>query len=385
MKGSVLARRVTIDPTLCQWGVLDVSVHPSDPDTHKMVAIQSSKPAFVTPNRGTSDVLGTHLVLRATLSPDNAQTQNEVYWEIYFNGAWRSGPPFITFPAVSGDKRTAKVARSLTNKFPVRIRCINSQGPIKWEGTIWIISSSTTVAFASQDLLEQVIQNVNMGPSGSSSSPGLYIKTDTVTETTTLLPTALFTDPEAPDMTGPNQTDIPGSDFYDHFVSGDPLTEGVQAKWDATRQVRSKVLNTPAYPLNLLPTIPNSVRFWLFQPTSNPIENEDYPDDPLIGNDDTHNNDETFNPYAAGSLGILTHVDAPGFQMPNACVSNPQAPETFELRYHFRAYARAELNGKWYRIGVPALWRVHFLFVRNPATGTWGNNGSVLAEGNDGF
>jgi hypothetical protein len=126
----------------------------------------------------------------------------------------------------------------------------------------------------------------------------------------------------------------------------------------------------------------------------------------VIGNDDPSNPDEDNNPYdekfygeqvGPAVQGMIFGQDVPIRSMLN---SYGAVGDEFEVRLHFREFARIELGGKWYRCSEEKMWKVHFIFKKsNEKTDNkdydghggiedkdlWRDNGSIKAQNNDGF
>ncbi|HJQ55673.1 MAG TPA: hypothetical protein VJ890_02125, partial [Vineibacter sp.] len=178
----------------------------------------------------------------------------------------------------------------------------------------------------------------------------------------TIHPTAVITDADRPDLSGPNVTPPPGGR---HPLTGVPLSGGANRKWDNSRQIRAKILN------------PNSLPNAAFaQPA--PVAVAAFPASDIEGNDDRTPNEETNNPYANG--GMLTGVDTPGMGIANGGGADGN---TWERRLHFREFARVELAGTWHRISDFFPWRIHVRFRK--AGGKWLDDGTNKATNNAGF
>jgi hypothetical protein len=97
------------------------------------------------------------------------------------------------------------------------------------------------------------------------------------------------------------------------------------------------------------------------------------------GNDDTTDaTDEINDPY--GNSGKLIAADNPGIGIAHSAGSDN---DTYELRLHFREFARLEIAGTWYRISDYFLWKYHIKFKK--VAGKWINDGSAITNDNEGF
>ncbi|MFD0895845.1 hypothetical protein KBB96_07850 [Luteolibacter ambystomatis] len=194
-------------------------------------------------------------------------------------------------------------------------------------------------------------------------------------------PENIITDQDIPDLTGVNITLPPGYSKK-HIVSNQPLSGGVNKKWDASRQIRIKVLNPNGYSKAQLPEVDGA----LFddQPKAEDTP-EQFPDSSSIeGNDDSNPDDEFNNPYDENGVGRLASSDNPTHLMMN---TTGAVGDVFEMRDHFKEFVRLEIAKKWYRVSDPLEWRVHFKMKKekNGDTESWKNNASDKALNNDGF
>ncbi len=187
----------------------------------------------------------------------------------------------------------------------------------------------------------------------------------------------ILTNQDVPDLRGARAVpppDVPATDVtvYNHGVS---LAAGADKRWDASRQVRLKVIN----PANLDFIVGR--RFYVSQ--------EAYPNDETcgnVGNDDPDilSGEEDNDPYTSPWPYRVTGWDSPMYT-PLQAVG--QTGDTFEVRAHFRSFARVNIGDSWYRISDWYLWRVHFRFEKRDINGesVWKDNGSVEALDNEGF
>lgn len=240
------------------------------------------------------------------------------------------------------DSLKATVPRSSAMKTAVQL----SQGTrVVRNARTWVVWSSLS---APVDIPITIIDPVNI----SGGRPGAFIRGGYDFKHT-ISPAALFIDPDRPDLTGTNVTLPPGGN---HPLSQLPLSGGANAKWDASRQGRFKILNPNG--------IANSAFTWPPPVTAN------YPTSPVEGNDDALPGDEFNDPDATSGLlatcvsafpishsrGSLESCDSPAFGIAHDAGI---AGNTWEYRVHFREFSRLELNGVWTRISDDFLWRFH--------------------------
>jgi hypothetical protein len=291
---------------------------------------------FVTPKGTTGQVV----TLTATITPGDQNSINQITWE----GATQD----------ASNKLKATVPKNVADRKIVKIKVGTT---VIKELRVWIVWATISASVIPIQYNEPRIVNTSVG----AELKGGYDFTHTIQ------PASIITDSNRPDFSGANIEDgilisPPGGN---HPVFGDPLANGADRKWDSSRQVRTKIVN----PNN----IPVSARAQ--PPISGTIA---YPTNDVEGNDDRGTADETNDPYSDN--GELTGADAPNEGVEHSSGVNGN---TFELRLHFREFARLEIAGTWYRISDYQLWRVHLKFIRT--TGVWVNNSSVLALDNNGF
>jgi len=321
-----------------------VDPHSSDAETHKIESVVSGGKDHFVCVKDTGDI-----VLNATVTPDDPAILDLITWEA--DGAT------INYPAVGTDKRTAKLSSTSSDKIPIRIK-IN--GSTCWEGIVWVVWSTATA-------VEHPIQI----------APVMFFAQGTggYDFTFNVLPAAIITDADRPNLGGQNSTPVPGASQI-HVLDGDTLAGGADKKWDASRQIRVKILNPHLYPPSQLPAASGPI--WDNQPVAVDVP-EDYPTDPTIGNDDTTTGDpENNDPY--NNNGKVTSVDNVGVTMLH---STGVEDDTFERRLHFTEFLRVNLGDQWYRASDAELWRSHFKFKRD--ANVWRDDGSTQARDNTGF
>ena len=95
---------------------------------------------------------------------------------------------------------------------------------------------------------------------------------------------------------------------------------------------------------------------------------DNFPADPVIGNDDIGTVDEDNDPYTNG--GTLRSSDNPkrGFSLEGGNVG-----DTYMSRLWFQEFARLQIGNRWFFISDPLLWRVEFHFMKQLVTeALWG-------------
>lgn len=260
---------------------------------------------------------------------------------------------------VSGQPLKWRVKRDATGTgpFEVKIKGIDS-GAVAAQMNVWVVWCDATTVTTS-------------GPTETVDTSITSIR-PTIDYSFTVQPARIITDAERPDLSGSNTADVPNKNKA-HFVSGNPLSGGASLKWDASRQVRAKILNPHLYAT--LP--PVAGHLWNGQPAATTTP-ESYPTNPLEGNDDSGTGDENNNPY--GNSGIITSHDGPQFYLPFSTGTDNQ---TFTVQFHFQEFVRLNLGANWYAVSDHHLWRTHFNFKK--ISGKWRNNGSVIEQNNSGW
>jgi hypothetical protein len=337
-----------------------VAVHATDNESHEISSVQAAgKDHFCTAKQGGN------MVLDATLDP--VPPNGDIDWDATGRA--------ITVPSVGGDRSTAHIDRNPANgmKIPFKIQV---SGDDVYEGLSWIIWSTGT------------LEN-RVAPNHSFTAIQTII-TGTYQFKFVIEPATIITDADRPDLQGPNTSNPPDVDPGDVSVwnQGNNLVGGANRKWDVTRRLKQKVFNEA--------NIPNSV-------ARNPSFYNDYtnfPSDNEVGNDDMTTIDpEDNNPYNA-PIGEIWGIDSPS-EAPFNAGANAEGSvgDTFEVRIHFQEFARVELDGNWYVISDPLLWRFHIKGLKADESDDgvdydgdgaqnkelWINDNSILDNTNNGW
>ncbi|MFT3701508.1 MAG: hypothetical protein QM802_04020 [Agriterribacter sp.] len=317
-------------------------------------------------------------ILQATFVP--APTPADIDWQ-------GTGAFTFTIPGIGADRTTAKISSNTGTgqdiPFTVRIA-----GDTCYSGRYWTIWTS-------------VVQTITPLPSGD---PVTYTATTndfsrSIRNTYTIQPATIIsanpTTIDIPDLTGANQNlagntvnppDVTAADVGVANNGAGQLSGGADHKWDVSRQIRRKavdishIANTAAASAFFFTTFLN------------------YPSNPLAGNDDQGTSDEDNDPYVAGLVlvGQICADDSPTRKIQHI---DGSVNETFEVRNHFREFARLLLDTQWYAISGFATWRLHFLGVKRSENTDgrdydgdgkqdktfWVDNGTVIDLTNNGF
>jgi hypothetical protein len=267
---------------------------------------------------------------------------------------------------VPGTPHKAMVSRMIAGHFPVRIKN-KSTGRSEDELNVWIVWSEITASDATNDT----------GDKGSffQVSMGYEFKH-------TIKPSTIITLADRPDLSGANTSPAPPAAGLNH--RGNPLTGGVNRKWDSSRKIRKKTLNPNGVAL------PGHASFHgNFHNYPSMADGDGRPggagavsftDWLVAGNDDAGVGDEDNDPYTAPHSRILWGIDTPTRFIEHTAGANGN---TVEWRLHFLEFTRLEIKGKWYLISNYFPWRVHYKLKKE--SGKWKNNGSHKATDNTGF
>ena len=291
--------------------ITDVAVHESDQETAEIPSVLGTDGLehFVTA-KDQGDV-----VLVATTQPDSPEVAAHV--------SWTAGGLNVTCPAVGGDKRTASFSSATQGGVKVPLTVLMDGAECR-HAIGWVVWSENQLAEG--------------GPEG-----GPFVETVTslhtvleappITVAQRILPEEIIlTNQDVPDLRGARAVpppDVPATDVtvYNHGVS---LAAGADKRWDASRQVRLKVIN----PANLDFIVGR--RFYVSQ--------EAYPNDETcgnVGNDDPDilSGEEDNDPYTSPWPYRVTGWDSPMYT-PLQAVG--QTGDTFEVRAHFRILCQGQ-------------------------------------------
>jgi len=341
--------------------VKSVDVHSSDTNTYKIANILGTHSNHFVCVKDTGDI-----ILDATIPP--AGIEDVVTWEA--EGAT------ITSPAVGTDKTTAKLSSSTPKKTPIRI---NIGGNTCWSGNVWVVWAAAT------DVIPIPVAT-NVYQDKTRIRGGYYLKF-------TAQPTSIIPATEAddvPDLSGINNSIYPPPDVPDNddsvFNKGEDFGNGVNAKWDSSRQARQNVINPDSLPFPFEAGVPES----FFTTYTN------FPSDHVVGNDDVGIEGEDNNPYTDPNKGKITCSDWPSA---TPLQSIGSVSNTFEIHFHAREFTRLQLGNQWYRISDDQFWKIHWRFKKASEAAdnqdydgdgvktniVWIDNGTFIATDNNDF
>lgn len=356
---------------------ITVAVHATDNHTHLIPSTLVAGGGVGLDHFCTAQGQG-DTILQAVILP--APTPDDIAW--HGTGAFA-----FVVPGVGVDRATGKISSNTGTgqDIPFTIRIA---GDICYNGRYWTIWTS-------------VVQTITPLPSGD---PVTYTATTNdfsraIRHTYSIQPatiiSAAFAATDIPDLTGANQ-DLAGNTVNPPDVSaGDigvansaagQLSGGADHKWDVSRQIRRKAVDVT--------NIPDTVTAAPFFYTTF----LNYPTNALAGNDDQGTADEDNDPYIAGlvAVGQICADDTPTRRILH---TDGDVNDTFEVRNHFREFARVLLDTTWYAISGFSTWRLHFLGVKRSEDTDgidydgdgaqnktfWVNNGTLIDVTNNGF
>ena len=221
----------------------------------------------------------------------------------------------------------------------------------------------------------------------------------------TIKPNTIFNlNADIPNLTGKHTIAVPGGSKKHFFVSI-PLANGVEAKWDMSRQVRARV-KSPQLHWRNWNVRPQKTWQNLNLPKANvvfvkfPASEVEGNDDPFVGAGAQDNN-----PYSAqeqdlsvipkpnqavpkAKVGEMTSIDSPfGPLVPNSpnlvapAGQNQTIPNgwTVELHMQFIEFVRLQIGSKWYLISdqTGGQWRFQAKLKYDAAKKIWVDNGSA--------
>ena len=339
--------------------LVSVAVDSSDTVSHRIDSVLSAE-QVPDDHFATVQGLSGDITLLATIYPNTSETRNQITWT-----GMTQNP---------SNKLQATKSRSTSGKFPATVNVGGKDARDLTNWVVWATGSSTAHA------INPDVQDTYTSISGG------YDVTHTIT------PADIISQTDRPNLSGSKSTnppDVPSGDT-DVANKGVSLAGGADKKWDSSRQVRRKILNPNNLNFN---NFPGSIELYTTR--------VNYPSDDVCGNDDmTVGDPEDNDPYNAPNTGCVFGPDLPSTPSIN---SEGNLNDTWEKRLHMQGFARIELNGKWYNISGPYLWKVHFKFKKqNESEATWNkdfngdgdkldtvpiwmDNGSSIALDNSGF
>lgn len=309
------------------------------------------------------------VTLMANITPNHQEVRDRITWE----GAEQDAQ----------DRLKAKVTKDNAKKVIVMVKL---EGHPCKEARVWVVWATLTPFIPDRGFVRRqlesdpVFQDYEIGIDPDAPYPPAevylfqnnqragYGAAGSIRWDATIQPQEIITDTDKPNLRDKNTVLPPG-----------PIG-GVNMKWDMSRQRRIKRFEGP--PLQQVEALGGNY------PSAGdaPLE---YPDNPVLGNDDASTDDEDNDPYSVdlepfdNPIGTLRSYDLPYRVIFNSRGVNG---EQVRWRLHFREFVRLELNGNWYRISDWGLWRVHIALIKQG--GLWGKEappGHIQDNTNDGW
>ncbi len=183
---------------------------------------------------------------------------------------------------------------------------------------------------------------------------------------------------DIPDLKGSGDGSlVPGANSED-FMTGFLWSYGVDQKWDVSRQSKTTVANNTNISALLLGGYNENIQYYKKTPWDGLIE--DWPGEPVAGNDDPIASDEGDNPYEASTkkslehaVGELTSKDQPTMNgpLPHRFTGPVESPKIVDfphgtkiaITWEFREFVRLQIGTTkgpkyqpWYRISDHLYW-----------------------------
>jgi len=257
------------------------------------------------------------VTLTATVTPNNQRVLNQIDWE----GATESptNPLQATVPKETAAKHIVK---------------IKHRGRVLKELRVWVVWA--TISGSVQSPVSTAVfsqANLRIGSRVSASFASVAV----------INPASIITDADRPNFSGANTTAPPGGTN----AAGQPLSGGANMKWDMSRRIAIRA------------TVPNPP----FNPPILVDRTDNFPNNPVIGNDDAGVGDEINNPYT--NNGQIESEDVPTRQL---TLNGGNIGDNYRCQLWFQEFARLEIQGTWYVISESQLWRVDYRMEKQTVT-----------------
>jgi hypothetical protein len=257
------------------------------------------------------------VTLTATVTPNNQRVLNQIDWE----GATESptNPLQATVPKETAAKHIVK---------------IKHRGRVLKELRVWVVWA--TISGSVQSPVSTAVfsqANLRIGSRVSASFASVAV----------INPASIITDADRPNFSGANTTAPPGGTN----AAGQPLSGGANMKWDMSRRIAIRA------------TVPNPP----FNPPILVDRTDNFPNNPVIGNDDAGVGDEINNPYT--NNGQIESEDEPTRGL---TLNGGNIGDNYRCQLWFQEFARLEIQGTWYVISESQLWRVDYRMEKQTVT-----------------
>jgi hypothetical protein len=283
----------------------------------------------------------------------------------------------------AGQPHQHEVSRAQSGRFQLQVKH-KATGNVLDTMVVWVVwatAENTSVNLGPFEYGDAVVGDANPNDrkaAGFNQIPPFATKQEILWK---IEPASIHQDVDRPRLSGTFQAkaapSVPAgqTDVFNHGV---PLEGGVSSasRWDASRQVRMKMLNPGVIPL---PAPLGNYHSWPQLP---------------IGNDDRSINDEHLIPDEDPYKGFLRSVDTPSPYLNN---DHGAVGAQVEMRLHYREFARLALDGTWHAISEPWDWRLHAKFAKvrengqdlnmdgNAFGSVWIDDGSTIAADHQGW
>ena len=369
-----------IDPTQLNgkqnglYEVVSIQIELADPNqigvgamVPSIKAVDTQHKHFVTPKKA-----GDSLRFRGTLGDTSNDFDLLYEWHV---------PNGVT---VSGD--TVTVPRGTADKYTIELR-LKGSSTIVDTLDVWVVWAdiAATVDSTSNSFRVPYPSATFVGPSATNFQ---FLAT--------ISPSSLFdTAADIPKLSGPATLPAPG---------GASLANGVKARWDVSRTKRRKWIDSTGrigvYDIRGTASLMRDIAAAGGLPRTGPFLINDYPTDPVVGNDDEQTSDEDDNPYSSAEaipntagptkpgVGQIGSSDAPNSPGLDENFSGGTQGSTLQLHLQFAEFVRLQIgetpgpNG-WFRISEALYWKQHILFTKNGSI--WKDGGSIQSLDNNGF
>jgi hypothetical protein len=323
---------------------------------------------FVTPKKS-----GDSVTFRATLGDSSNDFDLLYEWHV---------PSGVT---VSGD--TVTVPRDTADKYTIELR-VKGTSTVVDTLNVWVVWAdiAATVDSTSNSFRVTYPSATFVGPSATNFQ---FLAT--------ISPSSLFdTAADIPKLSGPATLPPPG---------GASLASGVKARWDVSRMKRRKWIDSTGRigvnDIRGTAALMRDIAAAGGLPRTGPFLINDYPTNPVVGNDDEQASDEDDNPYSSAEaipntagptkpgVGQIGSSDAPNSPGLDENFSGGTQGSTLQLHLQFAEFVRLQIsetpgpNNGWFRISEPLYWKQHILFTKNGSV--WKDGGSVQSIDNNGF
>ncbi len=337
-------------------------------------ANQSIKDIDIVPADGVARVVGdviptakANSLIRHFVTPKESDDIPDDYVELQASGTdaatfdskyeWEGG-----VAGSAANKR--KVKRDTTGKTEVKLK--KKAGAVLVQMNVWVVWATMSADIAG-------VSRITEGQLGKQSARlgnNQFIAGAAIEWTATIQPQSVITDEDIPDLETQIRKRPPGKNKGVPYLGNEDATDSEFAGWDVTRRIHLRAFKGP-----------NLEQIGADDPddSTHYLAPQDFPSDPVEGNDDPNVETEDDNPYddsepgkAAGTL--------MSFDLPSATYSdNQRAPfgpagtgfdgDRLKVELTFQEFVRVQIGQKWYRCSGYMPWRHHYKLSR--VSGKW--------------